>query len=430
MLKYKSPKPIDSKRLVVTLPKPMDIQSTTSQCRILLLPVELQIRIFVLAQNPAIVTVCKQFWELGQSVTVRAQYLMYRYGPTAILGKRSMKRKIVSLQVVEQLLRLNCCDPNGDYWLFTQACELKQINLCRWIIDSTLSIEKLPQEQQKIMRHFLNISSMKGAIPIIDLLVDNFGIDIHQGEENALTLACKENQLDTVKHLIYKYGCDVHCHNEKHLRNACLQGYKELVQFIISIGADIHSYNDAALQNAVYKGFSSLVKLLLDTGANPEANQNACIQHAITNRDVDSVKYLVSAGVDPRCNHDWPLKYACRNGFDDIVAYLIDVISVENVTNIRDGMPLEECLKHDRVATIQLLLYRGADPNTKGAIRGLKYIVNPKNKVKNRDLMIKLLIEAGLDLNQQSDEMNRLFIPFIQLDNQKKATQPTLLSWI
>lgn len=402
MFKYIRPKNKDTSLPIITTIKKIE-ETISGPCRILLLPVELQIRIFVLAQNPALAIVSKQFYELGQSDTVRAQYLIQRYSPIAVLGKQAMSRKIVSLGVVEHILRLNFCNPkaDGEYWLFTKACELNQVNLCQWIIESALSMEAIENERKRTLFHLLNIAAMKGAIPIIDLLVDTFGVDIHRGKEDTLTLACKENHVDTVKHLVSKYGCDVHVNNEIHLRNACLYAHKQqLIKYLLDIGSDVHVYGDAALQNAVYNGHAAIVKLLLDAGADPTTNQHVCIRHAITKRDVQSFKYLVAAGADPRCDGDWPFRHACQMGLDEIVLFLMQVIPVKDVMNIQDGMLLKECLMYGRMSTIKLLLDHGANPNSVGAIRGLRYALSPKSKIKDKDAMIHMLTEAGLDLTQ------------------------------
>lgn len=404
MLKYQCQKPVTTiKKHETIITEKKEKLCTSNTCYLLLLPVELLTRIFVLAQNPSLTIVCHKFWELGQSTAVRAHYMLYRYGSEAVMGKIAMSRKIVSVQVIEHLLRLHKCNPKagGEDWLFTHACELNQIDLCRCIIDISLSMELITQEKPRRLIQFLNIACMEGAIAAIDLLVNDYHVDIHHGEETALKLACKENQLDTVKHLYDKYSCNIHIQQEKLLRDACFNGYGNLAQFFISQNADVQAYNNAALQNATYKKFPSLVKILLDAGADPEANQNACIQHAITNGDIDSLHYLITiGGVNPRYNHDWPLRQACRKDFEDIVEYLINYLlnqGMENVVNLANGMPLEECLKYGKTKTMRLLLEHGADPNSNGAIRGLKYVMNTKSKIKNKDKMMKLLVDAGLD---------------------------------
>lgn len=404
MLKYHCKKPITSiKPHTETIPETQPAPSTCT-CYILLLPIELLTRIFVLAQNPLLVQTCRHFWQMGASTTVRAHYLLHRYGSHQVLSEASMRRNIVSLPVVEHLLQLHQCDPNvgGDDWLFRYACHFNQTSLCQLIIDRSLSLEHLPNEKSKRLLQLLSIACMKGATDTIDLLVSDYNVGIHHAQETALTLACKENQLVTVKHLYKKYGCDIHMQQEKLLRDACLYGYEDLVHFFISTNADVQAYNNAALQNATYKGFSRLVKLLLDAGADAEANQNVCMQHAIRNGDIETVEYLITiGGADARFNQDWALKQACKIGDVELVDYLIRVLSkggpIENVTNVHHGMPLRECLKHGKIKTVQLLLQRGANPNSKGAVRGINYVMNPKCKLKTKADILNLMMEAGLD---------------------------------
>lgn len=431
--KYNTTKTLELAKLAETLPKlvssttaPLrNLKKSTSEatCRILLLPTELLIRIFVFAQNPALPTVCHQFWDLGTSSSVRAQYLMQIYGPTNVFSSRSMKRKIVTLSVVEQLLRINnCYSGDDDDWLFTRACELNEVELVTWIVDAALQ-QHNEAERGRLLTHFVNLAAIKGSICIIDLLVEKYDAT---NTNQALSVACQQNQVETVKHLVTKYGCNVHTENERHLRNASLNGYRDLVEFLI-VGADVHAFNDAALQNACYKGHSAIVKLLLEAGANAQVQDNACIQHVIKNADINSLKSLIQHGVDSRCHHDWPLKQSCRFGLDEIVGYLLDMIGPVAV-DLENGMLLEECIKSSRVSTIQLLLDHGANPNNEGVSRGLIYAVDVKTRTRNKDVMIKLLLDAGLDLNSQPKDVCQVLIPAVSssLATRKEKNAPNL----
>ncbi|GAN07217.1 ankyrin repeat protein [Mucor ambiguus] len=365
-------------------------ETHSSECRLLDLPIELLHSIFVYAQNPTLAVACRQFWSLGQSAMLRADYLMHRYGPTAVLGETAMRRHIVSLPTIHQLLRLNCDPTADDNWLFIKACELDQVDLCRQIV----------QVGHCSVVHLINLAAMKGSIGVVDLLVNEFGANAYN--ESVLALACRENQVKMVRHLVKTYSINVHSHSERHLRNACLHGFSELVEFLLD-GADVHAYNDAAIQNASYKGFNDVVALLLDAGAHADTNQNACIQHAINNNDVDMVKCLIEkGGVDPRCNHDWPLRHSCRQGFNGVVEYLHRLIGTFNIAN---GALLELALVHDQLDTLKLLLKEGADPNCNGVLRGVKYAVNPKNKSRHKNEMIQSLLDAGFETNRQNESI-------------------------
>ncbi|CEP18663.1 hypothetical protein [Parasitella parasitica] len=378
--------------------------ATHRDCRLLHLPMELLHRIFVYAQNPALAITCSRFWSLGQLPMLRADYLMHRYGPTAVLGETSMRRHIVSLPIIHQLLKLDCDPTADDSWLFIKGCELGLVDLCRRIL----------QMGHCNVAHMLNLAAMTGSIDIINLLVTEFDANVYH--ETVLMLACRENHLDLVKYLVETFSISVHSHGERQLRNACLHGFVKLVAFLLQ-GADVHTYNDAAIQNAAYKGFSNVVELLLQAGARADANENACIQHAINNHDLRMVKCLIEkGGVDPRCNHDWPLKQTCQRGLDDILSYLIRMAN--NSVDIGDGVLLELALVHDQLSTLKLLLDNGANPNCVGVVRGLKYVVDPKTQRKHKEKMIQYLLDAGLELNAQTDHVSL------------KPENKLLLSWI
>lgn len=376
---------------------------------------ELQIRIFLLAQNPAALAItCKAMYELGQSDSVRARYLIQRYGTHAALGERSMTRRIVTLGVVQHLLRLNCCDPkaDGDYWLFTAACCENNVDLCEMILKSILASWKTPsaagEDEEK--SQLLTIATLKGAIPVIDLVVDNtYNIKL----EKALAVACMENQVETVKHLVQKYGCDVRQHHDRYLRNACLDGHTELVKYLLSQGADVHAYNDAALQNAVYHRHSALVDLLLKAGADPAAQGNTCLRVAITYEDIEIMDMLISAGADPRHQSDYLLHFACKTGMDTVVVYLLDhplLFQVDKnlLVNAGKGVFIRDCVINGRVSTLELLLKRyGADPNSPLALQSIAYVLERRFD-KNSDAMARLLLDAGMDLNLHTEEVRQL----------------------
>ncbi|KAG2200950.1 hypothetical protein INT47_003185 [Mucor saturninus] len=342
--------------------------------RLLQLPVELQMRIFILAQNASLVTVCKQFWELGQSVTVRAQYLLYRYGRSNVLSKRAMKRKMVTLSVVEHLLRYRKV-PVVDDWLFTYACEGNALELASWIVE---------EEETRTLAHYAHIAAMKGATGVLDVLARY--LDLVALGNSLLSVAQGEGQLATVKYLMAK-GCDVHHDQERLLRNASHAGQDEMVKFILSHGGNVHAYGEAALLNAVYKGYTGMVGLLLNAGANAQVNNNACMRAAFFNRDVESMNMLVKAGVDVTWNGDWLLKEGCRYGYVEAVEVWLK--GVDDV-NSKDGLALQMCLKYGSMDVLQVLLNQyHADPNRPGVHRVCKHMNLSKR-------MMDLLFQAGL----------------------------------
>ncbi|KAG0169425.1 hypothetical protein DFQ28_003684 [Apophysomyces sp. BC1034] len=362
---------------------------TVHLSRLCTLPVELRITIFVLAQNPQFPLVSRTYWHLSKSPLVRAKYLVHRFGKAAALGSRSMACKIVTLDVIDNLLKLHCDPKADDDWLSWNACERDDCPLGSIILRAI-------KDTKGSLGHFLNIAAIKGAIGLIDLLVNTFSVDINQpdGACLALALACAENQVATVRHLMTRYGCDVHWHRERHLRRACLQGFAELVELLLP-GADVHAFNDAALQNAAHRGHWMIVNQLLQAGADPQANRNGPIQSAIFNGDARSLRYLLDAGADPSWNQSWPLRLACQRESLAVVEMLLQDTRVD--PNAGRGMPLRESLKAQKTEVVQALLDHGADPNSVGAVRGLRSVVR-----QNNSSLLMLMAKAGARLDHPS----------------------------
>ncbi|KAI8388766.1 ankyrin repeat-containing domain protein [Radiomyces spectabilis] len=348
------------------------------------LPMELKIRIFVLAQNPQLVKSASTFWKLSRASMVRARYLVQRFGKTAALGERSMSYRIVSLQVIADILKLRC-NPRADGdWLFWKACENHHEQLAKMLLDAM-------QPSKETLHHLLNVAAMKGANNIIDLLVHQYGADIHHnGDDLVLMLACAENQVDVVRHLARHYNCDLHSNRERHLRRACLHGYTDLVDLLIP-GADIHAYNDAALQNAAHKGHAAIVARLIDVGANAAANDNAPIQYAVVHGNTSLVACLIAAGADPRCHQDKPLRIASRH---DVVGVIALLLRHGADPNTGKGVPLREAIRAGHVAVVNVLLQFGADRHAYGALKGLADAI-----VKNDLDMVRFLTKAGARLD-------------------------------
>ncbi|KAI7863211.1 ankyrin repeat-containing domain protein [Spinellus fusiger] len=352
---------------------------------LLRLPTELKMHIFVMAQNTEFPTVSSEFWNISLSPLVRAHYLVYRFGLAAALGGRGMRYKIVNVAVIDSLLALNCSPRADGDWLFWAACEKHNTRICKLVLDAI-------QPTQKMLSHFLNVASMKGSIPIIDLLVEEYGAVIHTSSDESLVivLACAENRVSLVQHLISRYHCNVHGHDERHLRRACLNGYDELVDLLL-VGANVHAYTDAAIQSASHKGHLSIVKRLLAAGADPQANRNAPIRYAIKIANAPLVECLLKAGANPHCDNDWPIKHTCRLNLSTILSHLIDNGLDPNYS---EGMPLWEAITGNSHESIELLLKASADPNSLGALRATAHAI----KTHRYDTAC-IMVKAGIILD-------------------------------
>lgn len=356
------------------------------------LPLEIWEIIFILARNPELRLVSKRLWQLSCSSLVRAQYILHRYGRSAALGERAMSLPMAAKDrnVINHLLQMHC-NPRADGdWLYWKACERDDKQLCAQILDAVMYSSS---SSAATLGHLLNVAAIQGARAVIDWIVEKYPVDIIH-EDDILMLACVENQVELVRHVMSRYGCDVHANRERHLRGACLDGHLELVDLLLP-GAEVHAYHDAPLQNAAYKGHWRIVDRLLRAGATPSANNNAPLRYAFANEDLRTARLLLDAGADPQCQRHWPLRHVCRrddvDGLMLLLEYGVDV-------NAHQGVALYEAVKSGSCRVLKILLDRDADPNAARALRGLAYATRHGKS----DKAVRLMIKAGAKLDHVS----------------------------
>ncbi|KAI8063575.1 ankyrin repeat-containing domain protein [Gongronella butleri] len=330
------------------------------------LPFELQTRIFLLSQNPALVGTCKSMYTISRSALIRAQFLLYRYGAHDVLGQRSLASLGVARQlpVVDYLLKLRA-NPraDGDHLLW-MALRQQDVNMTILLIDKI-------QPDTRTLHQWLNGAATFGAIAMVDLLVKRYGASVHHADDAVMALACAENRVDLVRHLMTRYQCDAHAFRDRYLRSACLHGYTELVRLLLP-GADVHAFNDAALQNAVHRQHVDIAHLLLDAGANPNANRGGCGLMATEKQNRDLLQLLVDNGADPTAQQSAPLLTAVRAGWLDGVQIMLSRTNTpEAIINAHKGALLAEAMRMDHLLIVDYLLAHGADPNLDSAQRGM-----------------------------------------------------------
>jgi ankyrin repeat protein len=396
---------------LITINKSQESQNTCNslekRCFLLAVPVELQTKIFVYAQNPAMALVSRHFQNLAQSSLLKAKYLIHRYGHKAALSERSMRRKIASYSVIECLLKQHGCDPTADeFWLYKHACQTHQVDVCIWIIETVVAA-KLSD-----MGSLLSMAAAYGAVDIVDILVENYHVDVHQpnGDELALQVATLYNQTHLVKHLCEKYNCNLHVDNESALRSAAFNGFSSLVEYFINKGANVHAFNNASLASAVHQGHSSVVELLLKSGASARIHNNFCARYAVLRRqDIAILKHLILLGdVNPRFDDDWMLLQACKKGFVEILKFLLtDIMAneIDSIVNMKDGILLKKAILYKQLSVIRLLVSLGADVNSHGCISGLCSLLSTQDRSRIIKDIVKLLVDKGFDISRQSNSI-------------------------
>jgi ankyrin repeat protein len=155
----------------------------------------------------------------------------------------------------------------------------------------------------------LEISAIRGYLPIIKVLVEENIIDIHAGDDDALINASLNGHLDVVKYLI---------EGPKNPKCPWDEGCKPLVPWH---PANIHAGDDAAFIVAATNGHLDVVKYLIEGPgpldpwdedykslmpwhpANIHADDDGAFCYAAANGHLDVVKYLIEGPEDwdPRC---------------------------------------------------------------------------------------------------------------------------------
>ena len=113
------------------------------------------------------------------------------------------------------------------------------------------------------------------------------GVDVHAGDDFALSRAAANGHTDVVEYLL-ACGSDPNIASDS-LPLAALNGHCKTVQILLMMGADCHAEDDLALLLAARKNYGNIVKCLLEHGATfnpawtgiPNAMKKFCISFQV-----------------------------------------------------------------------------------------------------------------------------------------------------
>jgi hypothetical protein len=345
------------------------------KCELLLdLPIELQSRIFTLCQNAQIFYTCKHCYALSQTAIVRAQYLYVRFD-TNIYSKQATSLRIYTPQVLTLLLKWQHPQADDDFLSF--ACTL-DLQSCQQIV-KVLSLK----QQTRWLALAITAQHKARTIPLLDLILSKIPL-----QDRHVELACRLNQVALVKHFVSKYQVNVHVTEDKYLREASLNGYCDMVEYLLE-GANVDAFHQGALTNAVYHQHVDIVRLLLRNNAVPN---HLSVIYAISRNNYDILKLLLEAGANPSCQQDWPLREACKKGLHMVVQLLL--AHHANV-EANHGEPLKEAMSAGHLNIVELLLDYHANPSSLGALSGLK-VARHLNHQHIVDLVLSAVRRNGL----------------------------------
>lgn len=295
----------------------------------------------------------------------------------------------------------------------------------------------------------LHVAANKGNIKLVKLLLSK-GANVNAVDkdgETPLREAAKGGNIDTVKYLIEK-GADVNAKNKyghtalmsardtKTLKilldaganiNAATNGngyttlsYSardgeiDLVKFLISAKANVNKGISTPLILAAQEGHLDIVKLLLDAGANVNAYDefgNTALISAVTTscyyrddeykctdekKKIEIVKLLLDAGANPNLSNKGGVSavtIAANNGYKEISQLFVKSGKVEDTL-------LTASLRGD-VKAVKEFIKKGANVNEKDN-NGFTILMLTARQ--NNPEIIKLLLDAGADVNYVSNE--------------------------
>ncbi len=229
-----------------------------------------------------------------------------------------------------------------------------------------------------------------------------------------LGVAARNNQIEAVK-LFLSAGADPNNGNVGSLSQATIMGHTAIAQLLIQHGAQVNpkfvDYYPTPLTAAVEGQHTDTVKLLLASGADVnqiDGNGISPLAMAAGRNNTEVIKLLLKAGSKLEPN---PLNRAAAFSTPEVVKLLIEAgcdvnkAGIPNyIQNDIQPLPLMAALQNYENGTtiLKLLIAKGAKLNVKNDLG--EPIMITAIKSYNESSRIRVLIEAGADLNQPGSD--------------------------
>jgi len=294
------------------------------------------------------------------------------------------------------------------------------------------------------------VTSPMAGLDMVRFLLDE-GADVsrrsgHFEKIPVIGLAAKAGNIEKVRLLIeakakvnYKpvYGDDILSHAVSGYATSHDDNLPALVRFLIDRGAKVKGRRNYALRSASMSGRFDVVRVLLDSGANIKELRWTELMQAVVLGTVDEVKNAIHKGADLTARDHWArtpwllsvhvgdvekaglllsagvnredkgrwgipvLAYAVESGSLDMVRWLLDNRFDVEVANDFGETPLMVAAERGATECIKLLLEHGARTDRVNHVHERAISV-----ASNLDI-VRLLVNAGEDLNDISTEMRR-----------------------
>jgi ankyrin repeat protein len=231
--------------------------------------------------------------------------------------------------------------------------------------------------------------------------------------QSPLMLAIEGGNPDAVK-LLISNGAEIF-HKDANRASAVTQAIRardpQLVRYLFSLDKNGHYKVDLneMLIEAIKASSPEMAAFLIDQGADvngpTEENPGRPLGYAVQIDNLDTVRLLLARGADPNAMKQGGLAVmtcAAIHGNPDIVKILIEAKANVNPPK-QPWSPLTEAARGDHIEVMKLLIAAGANLNER-AYDGWTPLMMAVSAGKHRPRAVKLLIEAGADVNLQDDD--------------------------
>ncbi|KAJ3652448.1 hypothetical protein Zmor_018410 [Zophobas morio] len=290
-------------------------------------------------------------------------------------------------------------------------------------------------------RTALHIAAKRGYKNILQILIENEA-DVHSTDNEKKTplhRAAREGKTDIVKYLVEKGACIdapavdvstplhqaaemghyetvktlVECGATKEVFNrgkqtplsyAAQEGHEDVVSYLISVQANIFAADDDGRiprEIAESRGHTNVAKMLRDAENNmdkiPDPQQNQ-LHAAVETGQLETLKQLINSGgkiEEINKNNETLLHIAAARNHLDIVQYLLSKQANTFAKNCDGRIPLHLACQNGHMKIVKELLTN----DQMAAVDRWKLTPLHRAALKGRKKVVKVLVEAGADIN-------------------------------
>jgi ankyrin repeat protein len=183
---------------------------------------------------------------------------------------------------------------------------------------------------------------------------------------------------------------------------AAAAGHKTIVQSLLQHEVNVNTFGGKfghPLHAACFRGHTSMVEILLDHGADPKLGPRSALEYALL-ADHEDVALLLLDGkfdVSDQAEYDSILQQAAEAGFSDVVQFLQKQYASLYGDLLSSGCKaIEIAIFKGRIGVVERYMQNLSDPKIDMPADAIATAA-----LGGQDTMINLLVDQGLDLNEE-----------------------------